>query len=42
MFNLGMYADHIQTQKNNYMTKNVIVNEVFYIKADFSVITFNK
>lgn len=39
----GCYVDHILAQKNNYMTKkNVTVNEVFYIKANFSVIAFNK
>lgn len=41
MSNLRIYVNHIQTQKNNYMTKSVMANKVFYIKANFNVITFN-
>lgn len=43
MFNLGMYADHIQIQKKNDKTKKkVMARGIFYTKAKkFIVTAFN-
>lgn len=43
MFNLGLYVDHIPTQKRVlYDQKNVIASGVFYTKAkNIYIIAFN-